>query len=159
VPEYGQAEYDQKVIESALDEEFLEEMPDDPDEAMTWMAGLAAQQAIKRKGQPRPVAIDVQGDKEQKDGSEGESAPIAENPEFAQARIALTSGNIDEAEAVYRSLLESDQGGPALIQELEKAVSDQPEESQLLQLLGDAYMQNGQLQKALRTYRSGIDHL
>ncbi|UCC51034.1 MAG: hypothetical protein JSV68_18285 [Anaerolineaceae bacterium] len=159
VPEYGQAEYDQKVIESALDEEFLEEMPDDPDEAMTWMAGLAAQQAIKRKGQPQPVAVDVQGDKEQKDGSEGESAPIAENPEFEQARIALTSGNIDEAEAVYRSLLESDQGGPALIQELEKAVSDQPEESQLLQLLGDAYMQNGQLQKALRTYRSGIDHL
>ncbi len=159
IPENEALETEHSAGEPAVDAEFLDEMPDDPDQAMAWMAGLAAHKTVSRKRQPQVEAVDLKEDSIEVDLPIGESDNLAENANFAPAREALSSGNIAEANGLYRSMLDSGQGGPVLIKELETAVAGWPEEPELLRLLGDAYMQDGQLQKALRAYRGGFDHL
>ncbi len=152
----GQAEPGTAAGEKALDRVILEEMPDDPDEAMAWMEGLAGQ------------AEEAQGEQETSESSaDGEGLPadplddlgLAPEPDFDLARAALASGNITVAAATYRKMLDQGQGGAALVAELETAVAGQPQEPELAQLLGDAYMQNGQIQKAMKSYHKGFDHL
>jgi tetratricopeptide (TPR) repeat protein len=159
LPENEEPETGPVATEAAVNADFLEEMPDDPDQAMAWMAGLAAHQVASHKSQPQAEAASLDEDTEETGPPVGERENPVENADFSLAREALSSGNIEEANGLYRSLLDSGQGGPALIKELETVVADQPEEPQLLRLLGDAYMQDGQLQKALSAYRRGIDHL
>jgi len=128
----------QSARESTLGVETLDEMPDDPDEAMAWMRGLAEQQ------------------EDMQDASSGEDQRDMETLE--SARLALSSGDLDKATKIYQDLLESGEGGSDLITDLESAVEEQPNSADLTRLLGDAYMQDGQMQKALRTYRKGFDH-
>ena len=128
----------QSARESTLGVETLDEMPDDPDEAMAWMRGLAEQQ------------------EDMQDASSGEDQRDMETLE--SARLALSSGDLDKATEIYQDLLESGEGGSDLITDLESAVEEQPNSADLTRLLGDAYMQDGQMQKALRTYRKGFDH-
>jgi tetratricopeptide (TPR) repeat protein len=152
----GEADSGQVADDQALDLVILEGMPDDPDEAMAWMVGLAGQdedapgdQLVSVKAdEGEPPSIDIPDD-----------AVLAKNKDFDAARAALIAGNLGAASEQYRKLLDEGQGGPALIGELEAAVAEQPEEPELVQLLGDAYMQDGQMQKALKTYRKGFDHL
>jgi len=148
-----------KLVQSedeAVDEEILEGMPDDPDEAMAWMEGLA------RQNEDAPADQKISGATDERERPTDEfpqDVDLVENEDILQARAALSSGDVRAATEQYRKLLDGGQGGPALINELENAVADQPEELELVQLLGDAYMQDGQLQKALRIYRKGFDHL
>ncbi|MDX1417558.1 MAG: tetratricopeptide repeat protein, partial [Candidatus Promineifilaceae bacterium] len=79
--------------------------------------------------------------------------------QLVDARTAVESGDIDRAAELFQSLLDSGDDGTELVKELEAAVDKQPNSAELVKLLGDAYMQNGQLQKALSTYRKGFDHL
>jgi tetratricopeptide (TPR) repeat protein len=72
------------------------------------------------------------------------------------ARQALDSGDLEAAETAYRQTLEAGDNLSFLISELEAAAEDHPP---LLQLLGDSYMQNGQLQKALDAYREALKSL
>jgi tetratricopeptide (TPR) repeat protein len=140
----------------ALDAEILEGMPDDPDEAMAWMEGLAGQ----NEDVPADQMVSGAPDERERPTDEfPEDAGLARNEDILQARAALSSGDVGAATEQYRKLLDGGQGGPALINELETAVTRQPEELELVQLLGDAYMQDGQLQKALNIYRKGFDHL
>ena len=132
---------DQDAAELRLDAVVLEGMPDDPDEAMAWMEGLAEQEGAEGPSAGAALA---------------DAAP-AQPQEFTLARAALTAGAIAEATEEYRKLLDGGQGGPDLIGELETAVAAEPEEPELVRLLGDAYMQDGQMQKALKTYSKGFD--
>jgi tetratricopeptide (TPR) repeat protein len=140
----------------ALDADVLEGMPDDPDEAMVWMEGLAGQNEDAPADQ---MVSGVPDEKELPADEISKDAGLGENEDILQARAALSSGDVEAATEQYRRLLEGGQGGPALINELETAVASQPDELELVQLLGDAYMQDGQLQKALKIYRKGFDHL
>jgi tetratricopeptide (TPR) repeat protein len=141
--------------DQALDAEVLEGMPDDPDEAMAWMEGLAGQNEDVQEDQMVPGVPD---EREQPTDEFPEDTGLAQNEDILQARAALAFGDVGTATEQYRKLLDGGQGGPALINELETAVASQPEEQELVQLLGDAYMQDGQLQKALKIYRKGFDH-
>ena len=142
--------------DQALDAEILEGMPDDPDEAMAWMEGLAGQNEDAPADQ---MISGVPDERERPTDEFPEDAGLAENEDILQARAALSTGDVGAATEQYRKLLDGGQGGPVLINELETAVAGQPEELELVQLLGDAYMQDGQLQKALKIYRKGFDHL
>ena len=152
----GEVDSGQISDEQAMDMVVLEEMPDDPDEAMAWMEGLAGQDEDAQGDQMvsgmadegEPPSANIPGD-----------AVLAQNKHFDVARAALIAGNVAAAAEQYRNLLDEGQGGPALIDELETAVAEQPEEPDLVQLLGDAYMQDGQLQKAMKSYGKGFDHL
>jgi tetratricopeptide (TPR) repeat protein len=74
------------------------------------------------------------------------------------ARQALTRGQYDQALNQYRSLVEEGQGLSVLIADLETA-TEEHQQPLLRRLLGDAYMRNGQLQRALETYRTALDEL
>jgi tetratricopeptide (TPR) repeat protein len=78
---------------------------------------------------------------------------------LAAAKTALANGRYDEAADKYQELVAAGGGMMVLIAELETAVAAQPDQPAFQRALGDAYMRNGQLQKALETYRMALDSL
>lgn len=76
-----------------------------------------------------------------------------------QARAAVDAGNIAEALTLYRSLIEQGAGLSLIVPDLEAASSRHRRQPLLRRLLGDAYMQQGELQKALNIYREVMDYL
>jgi hypothetical protein len=146
--EASESESVTEVENEAIDPEILEGMPEDPDEAMVWMAGLAAQEGL---GSEAP-------DGQEETAEEAvEELGVGQREEFVKARAALSSGDVMEAVKQYRVLIDGEHGGRELIEELETAAAEKPAEPELQQLLGDAYMQDGQMQKALKAYNKGID--
>jgi hypothetical protein len=75
------------------------------------------------------------------------------------ARSAIEVGNLDSAAGEYSVLVNDGEGLPFLIADLESAVGDHEGEPLLQRVLGDAYVRNGQIHKALETYRQALDHL
>ncbi len=139
------------------EEEYLDEMPEDPDEIMAYLervstdkgqAPMDVAKAIESDeiSQPQPTAIEVPDPKD-------ESA-------LAVASQALANGDIDKALVGYKALLTQGDDLDAVVAELETAVATNPEVGRLRYLLGDAYMKNGQHQEALKAYQQGsLDNL
>jgi tetratricopeptide (TPR) repeat protein len=86
------------------------------------------------------------------------TGPVDEN-QLESARTALETGDFRSAVEQYNTLLRSGQGLPLLIADLETASNRHTKVAPLQRLLGDAYMQNGQLQKAIDIYRQALDNL
>lgn len=87
-----------------------------------------------------------------------EPSGAALDPEALQpARKAVAAGDLDRAIREYQDLLESEKGLGMIIADLETAVQQHPKHGPIRRLLGDAYMRNGQLQKAMDTYRQALD--
>jgi Flp pilus assembly protein TadD len=128
-------------------------MPDDPDEAMLWMAGLAAE-GVEQQAEKRAVAPDTAV--EEPAPATGQAPEETAGETVIEARHALAAGNVAAAVKIYRQHLDRGPGDLALLEELENAVAGTPDEPELLTLLGDAYMQNGQVQQALEAYRKGL---
>jgi tetratricopeptide (TPR) repeat protein len=79
--------------------------------------------------------------------------------QLSSARQAIAAGQYDQALQSYQSLVDAGSGMMTLIADLEGAAEKYGEQPFIRHLLGDAYMRNGQLQKALDTYRSALDQL
>ena len=75
------------------------------------------------------------------------------------AQDALADGRIHDALNQYKALVAEGSGMMAIIAELEQAADAHPQTPALFQVLGDAYMRNGQLQKALAAYRSALNQM
>ena len=75
------------------------------------------------------------------------------------AQTALADGRLDEAIVQFKELVTEGSGMMAIIAELEQAADVHPQAPALFQVLGDAYMRNGQLQKALTSYRAALDQM
>jgi hypothetical protein len=73
------------------------------------------------------------------------------------ARKALRKGDLPTTVALYKALLQQSDDLALLIPDLEEAVDIFGPDARLIPLLGDAYAQTGQLQKAVETYRRGFD--
>ena len=69
-----------------------------------------------------------------------------------EGRSLLVEGKITEAVGSYSGLIQDGSYLTEVIQDLQEAVFSHPVEIDLWQLLGDAYMQNEQLQDALDAY-------
>ena len=78
---------------------------------------------------------------------------------LAAATAALADGRYQEAADKFQELVAAGGGMMILIAELETAVANHPDQPAFRRALGDAYMRNGQLQKALETYRMALDSL
>ncbi len=78
--------------------------------------------------------------------------------QLESARAALDGGDLAGALNRYQSLLERGAGLNVLIGDLELAARAGADPT-LCRVLGDAYMQNGQLERALEIYRRGLDLL
>ena len=68
------------------------------------------------------------------------------------ARQESSSGNLDSALAKYQQLIQEEQLVYEVVFDLRQMLNDHPENFELWQTLGDAYMHNGQLQEALEAY-------
>ncbi|RMG91095.1 MAG: tetratricopeptide repeat protein [Chloroflexi bacterium] len=88
-----------------------------------------------------------------------ESALHLDEKKLAAAREAVQLKQFNQALILYQELIEQGAGLLAVIADLETAVNENPEQPLLRRLLGDAYTRNGQLQKALETYRQALDLL
>ncbi len=82
-----------------------------------------------------------------------------DDEKLATARQAVENGVFDEAFQTYQILVDAGGGMMALIADLETIAVDHPDQPLFRHLLGDAYMRNGQLQKALDTYRVALDQI
>ena len=92
----------------------------------------------------------------------GPLAPdLAEQLEQAlsEARHALRSGDTDQAAETYAELIANGDGLAFIIADLEELLEEGAAGPNLYRLLGDAYAQNGQLQKALESYRQALDSM
>jgi tetratricopeptide (TPR) repeat protein len=146
----------------ALDEErWGEEEPD----IASW---LAAEEELSQVSleTPPPSAV-PQATPEPEAAPEPAAAapvqrlPAAENMDADQlesARAALDAGDMEGALNVYQKLLEAGEGLNVVIGDLELATEGGYEPA-LCRVLGDAYMENGQLNRALEVYRKALDLL
>ncbi len=75
------------------------------------------------------------------------------------AQEALADGRINEAISQFKDLVAAGSGMMSIIAELEQATEAHPQAPALSQVLGDAYMRNGQLQKALSSYRAALNQM
>ncbi|MCB8979594.1 MAG: tetratricopeptide repeat protein [Ardenticatenaceae bacterium] len=75
------------------------------------------------------------------------------------ARNALDDGRLAEAISQFKEMVAEGSGMMTIIAELEQAADAHPRTPALSQVLGDAYMRNGQLQKALASYRAALDQM
>jgi tetratricopeptide (TPR) repeat protein len=121
---------------------------------------------------PTPVS-EVEAEPPVPDRERVEQVPVAE-PEYPAARVyapedhathlalartCLREGNPDVSALEYEQLVKIPSLVDTLIQDLERAVESYPEHHALRRVLGDAYMRNGQLQKALQAYREALSKL
>ena len=142
----------------------LDEMPDDPDEAMAWMRRLAAsqpQQIVPRSGVIQESVAPPEVELESPATIEAaESVPEVPAPmlhPLLTARKALRRGDLPTTAALYKALLQQSDDPGVLIPDLEEAVDTFGPDARLIPMLGEAYAQTGQLQKAVETYRRGFD--
>lgn len=79
--------------------------------------------------------------------------------QLESARSALTSGDINAALNEYQSLVEAGDSMHVVITDLERAAELHRNVPLVRRMLGDAYMRNGQLNKAIETYRKALDQM
>lgn len=135
------------------------------DEVMS--SGIFEDIVLPDTGPLRSGTFDVGALPEVDTGLFSEESPTMSEPsvmaldeeQLQTARAALNRGAIEQAVQGYKQLIESGQGLGIIIPDLETAVQSNPKEPTIRRLLGDAYMRNGQLQKALDTYRQALDTL
>lgn len=138
-------ELEKASVDSQIDSDVLQEMPDDPDEAVAWMENLA------NRGS-------------QADSVENEAPAVSgltskQSESLLEARAALDGGDLDQSVSIYKTILEEDEAADELLVALEEAAASHTDSPALLRLLGDAYMQAGEVDRAIATYRKGFDHL
>ena len=132
--------------EAQIDIDVLGEMPDDPDEAVAWMENLATSDSQKPAAEIDPQI--PQEDVEPASGTQPTVDPQAD-PD---------SDNLQDAISEYQNIINENAATEDVVAALEEIIATQGETPKILRLLGDAYMQIGETQKAIATYRKGFDH-
>lgn len=145
---------DQADEGSQLDADALDEMPEDPDEAIAWMQRLAT-----TGSQSSTTESGTSVSHEELNSSHASGSSLSHSETLVAAQAALDSDDLEQALSIYQSVLDEGDALDELVAALEDAVEDREDSPRLLRLLGDAYMQNGEIDKAISTYRKGFDHL
>ncbi len=85
------------------------------------------------------------------------ASTAADNQQLARAHALLQAGNLSAALPIYGALVEGGQLLPAVIADLQALPQPaHPATRQLLHILGDAHMKNGEIQQALQCYQSAL---
>jgi tetratricopeptide (TPR) repeat protein len=90
---------------------------------------------------------------------ESDPSERGELDQYEEAHLALETGDFDQAIAIYSEILNSGEGLPDLIANLESLIDAYYSQTALIRLLGDAYTKNGQLQEALEMYKKALDNI
>ena len=75
------------------------------------------------------------------------------------ARSSLAGGDIDAALHDYQGLVDAGESMHTVITDLERAAELHQDKPLVRRMLGDAYMRNGQISKAIETYRDALDQM
>ncbi|HMR65006.1 MAG TPA: hypothetical protein PKE64_13440 [Anaerolineae bacterium] len=75
------------------------------------------------------------------------------------ARTARKNGNLEEALAIYNSLVHSGTQLGAVINDIQDSLKTYPSSYLLFQIMGDAMVKDGRLQNALEAYRQALARL
>jgi tetratricopeptide (TPR) repeat protein len=174
-------EYDEDEAEAAADEEldWLDSLGEE--DAASWLesesvvsevsaseADVVEDEGEERvsayvpdaKGQftePASEAYETAVETPEESLSEPAEAPDIERLELA--RSAVEDGDWTVVAGEYEALLASGEGLPYLISDLETSVEVHEQQPILKRLLGDAYVRNGQLERAVDVYRQALDQL
>ncbi len=89
----------------------------------------------------------------------GDAESVLDSEYLKSARLALENGEVDSALEAYNHLLDQSEGLPYLIAELEYSIDSYGQQPLLQRLLGDTYVRNGQLKKAVEVYRQALDNI
>lgn len=87
------------------------------------------------------------------------SSPEDSAERLAQARALRADGNLDQALDTYSELVTAGQDLEIVVEELEDIVQSSPVKARAGRVLGDAYMRQNKLTKALEAYRQALDSL
>jgi tetratricopeptide (TPR) repeat protein len=157
------------VEEDTLEEPTLEEtilVPDwdemrPPTEEPVTIIGVEPA-GKEEKVEPEEERIDQVAealDREARDAVEIAELPEAADERLQVARQAAAAGNWSQALAIYDDLVGSSELLDQVIDDLEASIQSHPDDTAAYQLLGDAYMKDGRLPSALKTYRKALAKL
>lgn len=175
-PAIAQKELETETVAAQGEMEIAAE-PQSPAEDLAWLDTLGAVDAEKwleaeaaEQDEGERVAIieaaDDEGQPEEDEAVPGEveagfgiaqDGPASEA--LAEARQELKDGKFDESLIRYAALVEEGQFLALLIDDLEAISEQRGPEPGLQRVLGDAYARNGQLRKALESYREALANL
>ncbi len=125
--------------------------------------------AIEDAEVSEPVAIGVEPPKvevtetevaeEAESIAEGPSAPEVKKKEdhLERTRQALASGDTESAAEMYSDMIKRKDSLESVIEDLRIAVDRTPDNADLWQVLGDAYMRDDQTDEAIDAYRKGME--
>ncbi|MBI5292725.1 MAG: hypothetical protein HY872_12695 [Chloroflexi bacterium] len=132
----------------------LEPAVSEPAPAQPEAAAPVAAEPLPHDGQPKPPKF------RKPRPSRAKRAP-AEEPQIllAVARERLAEANIGQAVDVYAQVLAAGHLAPDVIADLEAANEKHANTPELMRALGDAYMQDNQLQRALDMYKLALKQL
>jgi len=93
-----------------------------------------------------------------------DAVEIAELPKAAEGKLQMArqnaeAGNWSQALTIYEGMVGSSELLDKVIDDLEVNIRSHPEDTAIYQLLGDAYMKDGRLPSALKTYRKALAKL
>ncbi len=99
--------------------------------------------------------------------AEAEPEPITEEPPapevkkkddlLERSRQALASGDTESATEMYGDMIKHKESLESVIEDLRIAVDRSPDNADLWQVLGDAYMRDDQTDEAIDAYRKGME--
>ena len=114
----------------------------------------AAEEALTQPAGAANVAAEPVTDVAAAPEPEPEPAPKkpSEAQQLGDARASLAANNLQEALDQYGKLVRGRKLLDDVVDDLQNAVSDHPQNVELLQLLGDAYMRSDHLREALDMY-------
>jgi tetratricopeptide (TPR) repeat protein len=84
-------------------------------------------------------------------------APSQAGSPLETAHLGLEHGDIEAAVAIYAGLIQEKQDLDGIIAKLSDVLSRDPNQAILWQTLGDAYMNNDQLNEAIEAYQKGTE--
>jgi hypothetical protein len=133
-------------------------------DAQKWLEAEAAEQEEEIVAEIEPAGDselpDVGGLSPDKVGVLFGSFPdVPGSEELAEARREMQEGSFDESLSRYEALVEQGQFLAFLIDDLEAVSVQRGPKPGLQRVLGDAYARNGQLRKALESYREALANL
>ena len=102
---------------------------------------------------------DVETAEELEPATEEPSAPETKKKEdlLERSRQALASGDTPSATELYGDLVKRKESLESVIEDLRIAVDRAPDNADLWQVLGDAYMRDDQTDEAIDSYRKGME--
>ena len=133
--------------------DVLHEMPEDPDEAVAWMEDLA----MRKFKKPAPKAEDIKIEDDE-DSPPTPQPSSSMSDQTAETRANPSGSDLQTTIAKYQKIIDEESVTEGDVETLEAFIESHGESPKLFRLLGDAYMQIGQTEKAIATYRKGFDH-